>query len=116
MQVIFKSTNILIAILLLLSALGHIVLLASDNPQYRLFVYIQIAIQVLASLLIVGIQKFKLSSLIGFALLSFLFFLINSTYINHGNFVIHLIVFIMLWWLYGGLLYRFKSSFGAKYA
>ena len=115
-QVIFKFTNTLIATLLLLSAISHIVLLASDNPQYRLFVYVQIATQVVCSFLLVGIQKFKLSALIGFVLLSLVFFLINSTYINHGNFVNHLFVYITFWCVYGAILYRFKINFSAKYA
>ena len=116
MRVIFKFINILIASLLLISALGHTVLLASDNPTYRNLVYVQIAIQIVASISVFGIHRLNFKALIVFSFLSLAFFIINSVIINYGAFYIQLIVFVMFWLLYGGLLFKFKNGFVAKYA
>lgn len=116
MQALFKLTNIALAMSLVVSAAGHILLLASDSSQYRMFVSIQIAIQLTACIAIWGIQKFRISALFCFVLLSIAFFLINGIYINYGNLTLHLVVFIIFWGLYASLLYTVKGSFRLKSA
>jgi prepilin signal peptidase PulO-like enzyme (type II secretory pathway) len=116
MRKFFKVINVLLILSLLLSSVAHIILLASDSQFYRILVLIQIAIQLLASVLIFGIQKFKLSALVCFIPLSIVFSVINSVYINYGMIEAHIFAFIIFWCIYGSVLYKVKSGFGAKYA
>jgi hypothetical protein len=116
MQKLFKLVNIVLAILLLLSSIGHIALLLSDSHQYRLFVITQIVIQLLAIVSLFGIQQYKPLALISFSFLSVVFFIINSAFINYGMFTAQLIVFIIFWCIYGSFLYNLKREFGVKYA
>jgi len=116
MQAIFKLTNIVLVLSLLISSVSHIILLASDSLQYRTFVLVQITVQLLACAAVWGIQNFKLSAIIAFFLLSLVFLAINSFYINYGDFAVHFVVFVIFWLCYGSLIYKFKTSFVAKYA
>ena len=103
-------TNILIASLLL-SALLHLILFASDSEEYRNWVKIQISLQVFGAFMLYYIRQYKYVAVLIFAVISIPFTYINYKYVNYGNYLEHLVIFPLFWVLYGSLIYSVRSKF-----
>ncbi|MES2668972.1 MAG: hypothetical protein V4673_00925 [Pseudomonadota bacterium] len=100
---IFRAFTALLIACLLVSALLHIVLLMSDSPEYRTWVYIQISLHVLGAWLLWHARKFRLIALLGFAVLSLPLVYINATYLNYGNGPNLWLAPLLFWCAYGSL-------------
>ena len=103
-------TNTLIACLVL-SALLHVILFASDSAEYKQWVIIQISLQVFGVFLLYYIRQYKYIAVLIFAIISIVFTFINYKYVNYGNYLAHLIIFPLFWALYGSLIYSVRSKF-----
>lgn len=113
MERIFNIFTNTIIICLVISALLHLLLYASDSTEYKLWVTLQITIQLAGIASLLFVKKHILKSLIVFSILSVIFALINAIYINYGNIEIHATLFILFWVVYGSLAYRVKGNFNA---
>ena len=83
---IFRAATYLLAVALVISALLHLALLASDSAEYRRWVGVQIAIQLVAAgLLVWQVRAFKLGALFVVATLLLLGIYINAIHLNYGN-------------------------------
>jgi len=114
MEKIFELVTKAIILCILISALLHLLLYASDSTEYKLWVTLQIALQIAAITTLVFVNKYKYKALIIFALLSVIFTLINAVYINYANNLLHATIIVLFWAIYGVLVYRVRSAFIAK--
>jgi len=109
----FQRFTAILMLCLGMSAFLHVALLASDSPEYRAWVKVQILLQLFGLLLLWWVRKFSKIALSAFALLSVAFFAINATYVNYGNGA-HLFLFAILFWGgYGYLIYGVRGHFMA---
>ena len=99
----FQAVTTLLAVALVISALLHVVLLASDSADYRRWVYLQMALQLVGTWLLWYVRKFKLGALIAFAVLSAFGIYINAAHLNYGNGPILWVAPLLFWCLYGSL-------------
>jgi hypothetical protein len=111
---LFRAFTTFLIACLLLSAVLHIALLASDSPEYRAWVYIQMFLQFLGAWLLWHARKFRLLALLGFAVLSLPLVYINATYLNYGNGPNLWLVPLLFWCVYGGLAVFAKRDFGIR--
>lgn len=81
----FRAVTAFLAVALVISALLHVVLLASDSADYRLWVYLQIALQLVGAVLLWYVRTFKLGALLTFAVISALGIYVNALHLNYGN-------------------------------
>ena len=111
MERIFNIITNIIIFCLVVSALLHIPLYASDSTEYKFLVTLQITIQIAGIATLLFVKKHIPKALLVFSLLTILFAGINTTFINYGNIEAHASFFILFWVVYGGLAYRIKGSF-----
>jgi len=111
MEKIFKFSTIIILIALLLSSLFHVMLLASDSPEYRYWVMIQITLQLAGAGLLFFVSKFSLLAFGIFSVLSIPFVIINAKYINYGHDELHTVFATLFWFIYGGILFKVRNKF-----
>jgi hypothetical protein len=107
----FQAVTTLLAVALVISALLHTVLLASDSSDYRRLVYLQIGIQLLGAWLLWHVRKFNLVALLVFATLSVFGIYINAVHLNYGNGPILWVAPLLFWCLYGGLAVVARKQF-----
>src|SRR3546814_9063460 len=81
----FRVVTDLIAAALVISALLHVVLLASDSAEYRRWVCLQMVLLLVGAWLLWHVRKFRLGALVAFAMLSALGIYINAVHLNYGN-------------------------------
>jgi hypothetical protein len=81
----FRTVTTVLLIGLLLSAVAHIMLLMSDSPDYRQWVYVQMALHVLAAGLLWYVRHSNLYALAGFALVALSGVYINAVHLNYGS-------------------------------
>src|SRR3546814_3687870 len=81
----FRVVTDLIAAALVISALLHVVLLASDSAEYRRWVCLQMVLLLVGAWLLWHVRKFRLGALVTFAMLSALGIYINAVHLNYGN-------------------------------
>lgn len=99
----FQAVTSVIAVALLISAALHAVLLMSDSEQYRNWVVIQIALQLVGVGLLLLVRQFKFWALAIFAVLSVPGIYINAVYVNYGNEPATWLAPILFWCIYGWL-------------
>ena len=107
----FRAITTLIAVALVISALLHVTLLASDSTDYRRWVYLQMALQLVGVGLLWHVRKFKLGALVGFAVISALGIYINAVHLNYGNGPILWVAPLLFWCLYGSLAVVARKQF-----
>ena len=110
---LFRAMTTLLMVALLLSAFLHIVLLMSDSPEYRRWVYVQISLQVIGAWLLWQAHKFRLLALIGFLAVSLPLVYINATHINYGRGASLWQVPLILLCLYAALAFYARQGFGS---
>src|SRR3546814_11985072 len=101
----FRVVTDLIAAALVISALLHVVLLASDSAEYRRWVCLQMVLLLVGAWLLWHVRKFRLGALVAFAMLSALGIYINAVPINYGNGPVIWLAPLIGWCLYGGLAF-----------
>src|SRR3546814_13823600 len=74
----FRVVTDLIAAALVISALLHVVLLASDSAEYRRWVCLQMVLLLVGAWLLWHVRKFRLGAVVAFAMLSALGIYINA--------------------------------------
>jgi hypothetical protein len=94
-----------------ISALLHFFLLASDSPEYRTWVAIQIVLQLISVVLLYFARRFNPIALFLLILLSAPFTYINALYTNYGSASIQFVVVTLGWGFYGCLVYSVKDKF-----
>ncbi len=107
----FRATTTILVIALIISAILHIALLASDSAEYRRWVSVQIVLHLVGVWLLWHIRKFRLSALVGLAVVSVPAAYINAVYVNYGNGPVLWMAPLLFWCLYGGLAYHARSHF-----
>jgi hypothetical protein len=111
MEFSFKIiTKIAIAALVISTPL-HVLLITSDNWEYRNWVIVQIALQLIGAGLLVRAHNYKTLALIIVLALSVPFAYINARFINYNNSAVHLILFIAFWAIYGFVIYGVRNKF-----
>jgi hypothetical protein len=80
-----KVISLFLAVLIFLSAAFYTVLLISDSPTYRLFVYFQIGLLLLLSVFLWLSQSPSFSKLLWVWGLACIATYINGVYLNYGN-------------------------------
>jgi len=111
MENIFKTITRLIIIGLLISGLLHIVLYSSDSPEYRQWVTVQIAIQIMGASALYYVLRYNTFALLTFSILSISFAVINALYINYNNYIWHIAVLVVFWLLYGSVIFNVRNKF-----
>jgi hypothetical protein len=111
MEKIFQATSLLLAAALILSAVGHLVLLSSDSPEYRLWVAIQIALQIVGAGPALAARRFKPMALIGLLLVAIPFVYINAVFVNYGNIAAQLSAAVLIAAAYSGLVISLRHRF-----
>ena len=107
----FRAVTTLLAVALLVSALLHLVLLASDSPDYRSWVYLQMALQLVGAGLLWYVRKFKLGALLAFAVVSAFGIYVNAVHLNYGNGPLLWLAPLLFWCLYGSLAVVARKQF-----
>ena len=100
---VFRSTTLALFFVSLLSGVLHVLLLASDSLEYRVWVRIQIAILLAATILFWFIRRFSFAAFLALIPLSIVFVYINATFVNYGNATSIYLGFIVCWLTYGAL-------------
>ena len=85
LESIHRATSIVLALLILIAAPLHLILLASDGSVYRQCVYFQISLLLLLSYSLWRCQKPSRGKLITMAGLACIITYINAIYLNYGN-------------------------------
>lgn len=109
---VFRAVTMLLAIVLVISAVLHLALLASDSPEYRHWVQVQLALHLVGAWLLWHVRKFRFAALVGFAVVSLPAVYINALYLNYGNGPVLWLVPLLFWCLYGCLAFLARSEFG----
>jgi len=113
----FRALTTALLAFVLLSLPFHSLLLASDSPAYRGWVYVQMSLIVIAAGLLSRVRKFRLGALLGLMVISFPITYINAIYLNYGNGPIVWIAPVVFWCIYGGMaalaFRRFNTPGGA---
>lgn len=110
----FRAATTILVIALVVSAILHIALLASDSAVYRRWVHVQIVLHLVGVWLLWHIRKFRFSALVGLAVVSVPAVYINAVYVNYGNGLALWLVPLLFWCFYGGLAYLVRSHFGVE--
>jgi hypothetical protein len=87
-------------VVIALSTILHVILLASDSPDYRKWVYVQMGLQVSGIISLVALYRFRWVPLLLFLPLSAVFFYVNAAHTNYGNLSLHLIGVPLFWALF----------------
>ena len=111
MERTFRVATTTIIILLLISAALHPVLLISDSETYRNWVMIQISLQVIGAVTLIGVRNYSFRALVFFIFLSIPFAFINWRFINNANDVLDLFLFPIFWIVYGLLVFGVREKF-----
>jgi len=111
MESSFKTFTIITIAALLVSVVLHVFLLSSDSPEYRSWIFVQMAIQVLGVGLLVFAHNYKFLALVFVIVLSVPFAYINARFVNYSNETVHTIFFIAFWTVYGFLIYGVRHKF-----
>ncbi len=106
MEKLFKYVTVTINSCLLISALLHIALYASDSEDYRRWVTAQISIQVFGVFCLLFILKRSLTALILFSIASVTFTYINTIYTNYAHEIENVVSFLVFWMAYGYVLFK----------
>ena len=107
--VLNKFTKTIFACLLI-SVLLHVVLYASDSEDYRRWVTIQIALQIMGLVLLFFVIRRSLIALILFVIISVPFIYINAMYVNYANEIANMVSFLIFWSIYGYILIKGWST------
>lgn len=110
-ELLFRFVTGFAAVCVATSALLHCVLLASDSPEYRTWVAIQIVLQLFAVVLLWLVRRYNPIALFLLFFLSIPLTYINAMYTNYGNMDIQVIVVTLCWGLYGYLVYGVRGHF-----
>ena len=102
----FKYISVAIIACLLISALLHVFLYASDSEDYRRWVTTQISIQVFGAACLFFVLKRKITALALFFIASVAFTYIHAMYTNYAHETENIILFIVFWVLYGATLLK----------
>jgi hypothetical protein len=108
---VFKTITAIAIGCIILSAMLHIALLASDSSEYRKWVFIQITLQALSALLLFFVRRYNPIALFLFLMLSVPFTYINAVYTNYGNLFAQLVVVSLIWASFGYLIYGVQHKF-----
>lgn len=109
---IFRLVTTFLAVVLFISAVLHAVLLMlSDSEQYRNWVLVQMALQLVGVGLLLLVRGFKFWALVAFAILSVPGVYINAVYVNHGNAPILWVAPLLFWCIYGWLAVLARKQF-----
>lgn len=100
MKLFRALTTVLMACVLLSLPLRGL-LLASDSPTYRGWIYVQMALLVIATGLLWQLRRFRLEALFGLAVVSFPITCINALCLNYGNGPAVWIAPVVFWCIYG---------------
>lgn len=106
MEKLFKYITVTIISCLIISALLHIALYASDSEDYRRWVTAQISVQVFGVFCLFFVLKRSLTALILFAIASIAFTYINSIYTNYAHELENVVSFLVFWVAYGYVLFK----------
>ncbi|MGN6656878.1 MAG: hypothetical protein ACTHJ9_16240 [Rhodanobacter sp.] len=107
----FRAITTLLAVTLVISAPLHLILLSSDSTDYRRWVYLQMALQLVGAGLLWHVRKFKLRALLAFFVLSAFGIYINAAHLNYGNGPILWVAPLLFWCLYGSLAVVARKQF-----
>ena len=108
---LFRIVTGFAAVCVATSALLHILLLASDSPEYRAWVAIQIVLQLFTVVLLWLVRRYNSIALFLLFVLAIPFTYINAVYTNYGNMGVQVFVVTLCWALYGYLLYSVRGNF-----
>jgi hypothetical protein len=114
METAFRAFVIILIVALAISAVLHVALFASDSNEYKNWVGIQMALQVLGVSLLVFVLSYKPIPLIVFAVVSIPFIIINSSFVNYGSIATQLILYSLFWLIFGILIYGVRGKFFAS--
>jgi hypothetical protein len=106
MDKLFKYITVAIISCLLISALLHVALYASDSEDYRRWVTVQISIQVFSVFSLLFVLKRNITALILFFIASVAFTYINAIYTNYAHEIENIVSFIVFWSAYGYVLFK----------
>jgi len=112
-----KMTNIILLCLAVSIVLHAGLLMFTEANTYREWVIGQIIIQVLGAISLMYVKKYNFIALLVFFSSSVAFVYINAVFVNYGHELANLVLFIIFWVIYGGLIYRVREKFtetGAK--
>lgn len=108
---LFRTVTALLATLLVISAVLHLALFASDSAEYRRWVQVQLILHVVGVWLLWHARKFRFGALLGFAVVSVPAVYINARYLNYGNGPALWLVPLVFWIAYGRLAFLARSEF-----
>lgn len=110
-MVVFRAVTTILAVVLLVSAALHTVLLMSDSEQYRFWVVLQMALQLVGVVLLLLVRRFKFWALVAFALLFVPGIYINAVFLNYGSGPALWVLPLLFWCLYGWMAYLARKEF-----
>jgi len=106
MEKLFTYITVTIISCLIISALLHIALYASDSEDYRRWVTAQISIQLFGVFCLLFVLKRSVTALILFAIASIAFTYINTTFTNYAHELENAVSFLLFWVAYGFVLLK----------
>lgn len=110
----FRNITLALFFLVLLSAASHLVLLTSDNSDYRTWAFVQIGLHLVAATLLLFVRRFSLYALLSLALLSVFIIHIDTRILDYR---LPAIAFVISWLGYAvvvrGVWSEFYDSPGA---
>lgn len=109
----FRAVTTLLATVLVISAVLHLALLASDSAEYRHWVQVQLVLHLLGVWLLWHVRKFRFCALLGLAVVSVPAVYVNARYLNYGNGPVLWLVPLLFWFIYGRLAFLARSEFKA---
>lgn len=104
---LFRGFLKCLIIVIALSTVLHVILLASDSPNYRQWVYVQMGLQVSGLISLLALYRFRWVPLVAFLPLSAVFFYVNATHTNYGHLSLHLVCVPLFWFF---LCYLFVKA------
>ena len=108
----FRTITTILFASLLLSVPMHVVLLMSDSSEYRMWVYVQMALLLVAASAVWLVRQLNVYGLALFCVLWVSITYINSTHLNYGNGPLLWVVPLLALGLYIAYFYYTKHTHG----